>query len=310
MTAERFRPPEQEQRSRRLLPLLADMAAAANTELVRCGADPAVPVLGPDGSISLRSFIRKHGGPYHKETAVRPDEQFVQDREYEWSDAANPKTQAWHGVSSPEAVAEKFRAERLESNGVVLEMALTVLLHRLIGNEFIVARASVYDDYANGVDTVIIDKTTGDVVCTFDEVTDDAGGNRYAQKLEKTTAKAKRGGTTIRYGLTFEADAAGNRQLVKQEITHVPLFYLALDRQQLNELLAALPTDIHQPPNDTELALFDHLMTLLERQALWLAHEDTVAAPVRQRIVSFQASLDRMRQLRARYQTSDMTVAA
>lgn len=302
MTAERFYHGEQEQRSQRLLPLLADMASAANAELVKHGADPAAPVLNVDGSINMRSFIRKHGGPYSKEDDVRPDEQFVQDREYEWSDALNPKVQAYQGVSTPEAVVDKFKQDRLESNGLVLEMALTVLLHRLIGSEFVVARASAYDDYANGVDTVIIDKATGDVVCTFDEVTDDAGGNRYAQKLDKTTAKAKRGGTTIRYGLTFQGDTAGKHQLVKKEINNVPLFYLALDRQQLQDLIKALPTDIHQAPSATELALFDHLTTLLERQAIWLAHEDNVAALVRERIISFQGSLKRMRQLRAQYQ--------
>lgn len=301
MTAERFRPPEQEQRSQRLLPLLADMATAANAELIQYGADPKTPVLHTDGSINMRSFIRKHGGPYGKEDGVRPDEQFVQDREYEWSDAFNRRVQTHQGVSTPEAVVDKFKQERLESNGLVLEMALTVLLHRLIGSEFIVARASTYDDYANGVDTVIIDKTTGTVVCTFDEVTDDAGGNRYAQKLDKTTLKAKRGGTTIRYGLTFAAGSGDKQQLVKKEINNVPLFYLALDRLQLNDLLKALPTDIRQAPSATELALFDHLTTLLERQAIWLAHEEGVAPTVRQHIVSFQDSLARMRQLRERY---------
>ncbi len=298
-----FRPDRatsQERRSERLAPLLAAVAAETNAELVQLGADAKVPLLHDDATLNMRAFLRKHGGPYGKETDIRPDEQFINEREREWSDADNPKVQAYHNVTTAEGVLDRWRADRAASNGAVLEMALTASLHRIIGPDFIVARASTYDDYANGIDTVIIDKATGDVVCTFDEVTDTSGGDRYAVKLEKVVKRAKQGGSSIRYGLGVASDAAGQRQVVKQSLEHVPLFYLSLDKQQRADLLAALPNDIHVPVTEVELKIFDQLADLLERQATWLQHEQGIPALIQERLTVFQGSLVKMRERRAR----------
>jgi len=53
---------------------------------------------------------------------------------------------------------ERWRQDRDKNPANLTEIALTLLFHKFLKNDFIVARASAYDDYNNGVDLVLIDK--------------------------------------------------------------------------------------------------------------------------------------------------------
>ncbi len=141
------------------------------------------------------------------------------------------------------------------------EMALTITLHKFLKNDFIVARASRYDDYNNGVDQVIVDKKTGDVICGFDEVFTsgfDGGGEKKVEKMKKIKEK---GGAEIKYGATLEND-----QLVRSHIKNVPAFYLALSKDELKELLEVLANK-NTVITEVEINIFNKLLDSLETQA-------------------------------------------
>jgi pyruvate dehydrogenase complex dehydrogenase (E1) component len=104
---------------------------------------------------------------------------------------------------------------------------LACVFHRILGREFVVASASVYDDYFNGIDTVLVDKETGDVICALDEVHDEEGRARHQKKIESIIKTAKKGGAKIKYGITFEKDdKTGANKLVQKTISNIPKFYL------------------------------------------------------------------------------------
>ncbi len=140
------------------------------------------------------------------------------------------------------------------------EIALTILLDKYLGDDFIVARSSEYDDYNNGVDQVIIYKPTGEVVCGFDEVIGkdgNDGGEKKKKKLENIMAK---GGARVKYGAKLE-----NNKLVRSEIKNVPAFFMGISKKELGMLLKSLK-DNPDKKNETENEIFSKLLTSLESQ--------------------------------------------
>ena len=63
----------------------------------------------------------------------------MRDLEIKFSDADDARVQAYHQVDSTDAMLEKFNQTRLESNGMQLEMAITLVLHKILKSEFSIA---------------------------------------------------------------------------------------------------------------------------------------------------------------------------
>lgn len=118
---------------------------------------------------------------------------------------------------------------RKMTNGEKMEMFKTALFHKAIGKNFFVLRSSPFDDYNNGIDNVIVEKKTGAVVGAFDEVV----ANGKTEKEGKVAARNTRGGAFLKYGI----GAAAGTKTVKQNNSHIPLFYLALEEKELNDAI-------------------------------------------------------------------------
>ncbi len=158
---------------------------------------------------------------------------------------------------------------RSESNPAsVTEMALTVMLHRFLKDDFVVARASKYDDYNNGVDQVLVDKKSGQVLCGFDEVFgyegDDSDGKREVKKKEiKMKRLAEKGGAFVKYGAKLE-----NGRLVRASVKNVPAFYLSLSKVELAELLPGLEKNSETVADSIFTKLVSSLASQAERSNL------------------------------------------
>ena len=297
----RDRPPE------KLAQVLKQLATEINAEF---SLTLSGPLLKEDGSIDMEGFQTKKGGPYRKTRdprnpsrpgaeSIAEDKEYIKEREIEWSDAKNTKVQQYYlteyGDGSVDGVVAQFRRNRLESHGVQLEMAITVLLHKILKSEFLVLRTAPLDDYKNGVDTLIVDRKTGNVVCSFDEVNDREGGGRYEEKIAAIKLNARQGGSRIKYGVTFK-ESKGAPTLQRTDLHFIPSFYLALSLSELQELLAGMNYDISQPPTPVELKIFDRLLSTLESQRCLLRDEPT-RPEFKLQLEEFYESLRRMRAL-------------
>lgn len=174
------------------------------------------------------------------------DRQFVFTREQEWA-AYQHKT-----------VAE-WQAARAKNPSLIAEMAVTLSLSRQLGERFIVARASAFDDYRYGVDNLLIDKESGAAVCGFDDVlgfSGDDGGSKKRQKIEKSLAA---GGSRVKYGATISEG-----RLVRQKLENLPTFYLSLSKQELGDLLKDLKAG--ETVSEKEHALGNKLIASLAEQ--------------------------------------------
>ena len=70
-------------------------------------------------------------------------------------------------------------------------------------------KSSEWDDFENAADNIIIDKATGEIVGMFDEIDEKVTGEvknpgEKKDKQVKIIDKALKGGSNIKYGLTFE----------------------------------------------------------------------------------------------------------
>ncbi|HTX87283.1 MAG TPA: hypothetical protein VMC41_04445 [Candidatus Nanoarchaeia archaeon] len=197
------------------------------------------------------------------------------------------------------------------SKPALLELAATAIFHKVLQEKFIVVRSSVFDDYENGVDNIIVNKETGDVVCAFDEVRENVAGHEVVRrkdeegvmdektrtegKEEKIKKKARSGGTKIKYG--FGHLAAG--KLVRKQITGVPLFYLSVEAGELDKLLQEMDYD-SAAPNDAELAIFDKLIASLAEQVEMLKGEK-IHPDVARNLANFEKSLAEIGELRKKF---------
>ena len=137
------------------------------------------------------------------------------------------------GADTPEKIISQWKINREKLLAGQWEKAAVILMARL-APEFLVARASAYDDYKNGVDNIILDKETGDIICAFDEVRDEPGGQRQKKKAADLLKYARRG-ATIKYGLGFEKDETGARKLIRKEIKNIPKFYLICFKRRIEQ---------------------------------------------------------------------------
>lgn len=152
------------------------------------------------------------------------------------------------------ATTGKRKIEVEKTAGGKLEMFKTAIFHKLLKEDFFVLRSSIFDDTIYGVDNVIIDRETGNLVCGFDEVVTDRGesassenepelwfgkkksGERkirgFKTKKAEVFKKNQNGGAELKYGLKTEKEGE------KTKITlgwrkNFPIFYLALPRNHL-----------------------------------------------------------------------------
>ena len=178
---------------------------------------------------------------------------------------------------------EAWRASKEKATGTVAELALTLMLDKILGGRFIVARASEYDDYCNGIDYVIIDKESGAVICGFDEVIDDMQGYySEAKKKEKMKKISASGGAEIKYGATFVGG-----ELKPASFENVPTFYLSLSSSEISRLAEELKKE-NSEVSDLEKKIYGRLINSLKEQALKLKGNEVLSKEAEEAIKSLE----------------------
>ena len=202
--------------------------------------------------IYSKNFLDSEGRILVSGEEAEKDNNLVLKLENNWAEEKGMNIEAW-------------RNGKEKASGSVAELALTLMLDKILGERFIVARASEYDDYCNGIDNVIIDKESGAVICGFDEVVDDMQGYySEAKKKEKMKKISASGGAEIKYGATF---IDGELKLASFE--NVPTFYLSLSSSELSRLAAELKKE-NPEVSDLENKIYGRLLKSLKEQALKL----------------------------------------
>lgn len=151
---------------------------------------------------------------------------------------------------------EKWEKKKDLSDGDQLEMLKTIIFHRNLGDDFIVIRASNFDDIKGGVDNVIVNKKTGNVICAFDEGSP-RRGSKHEEKQKEILERDKKGGANLKYGLTFKE---GEEKPHLKKLTGLPIFLLALHPSEIQKGIENLGNPV------VEEVLFKVFITEIDTQ--------------------------------------------
>ena len=173
-----------------------------------------------------------------------------------------------------------------ERVGEKLEMLKTSIFNKFLGEKFIVARSNIIDDIDNGVDNVILERTTCNVVCAFDEVAD-ISGQIYQDKMRKTLEKnVMRAGANLKYGLAVNAKT---KKIIPQAVHNIPIFYLALPAQYIEEAIKDFRPDVK---TKQETKLLSYFISSIQTQIKALDLKMLVVHPeVRKKIEIFDQAI-------------------
>ena len=125
---------------------------------------------------------------------------------------------------------DQWKVEHPKAWGVIAEKAITAVLYKVLKNDFLVARTSIYDDYVNKVDDVIIDKENGSIICGLNKLdpVEGAGPDRY-QEISKTISF---GGAHLKYGVQLK-----DGKLLRRKLWSLPAFLLSVNTADLEKIL-------------------------------------------------------------------------
>lgn len=128
--------------------------------------------------------------------------------------------------------------------GEIIEIVKTTFQEDFFNNQFIVFRASKFDDYVNGIDQIIFDKKTLNPLAAVDITSD------IYKKNSQTILRKLQQGATIKYIplITQRANLYITNEFRSQE--NVPMIYLIFDPKKIIELATSLTQNDNEKKNN------------------------------------------------------------
>ncbi|MDI6717843.1 MAG: hypothetical protein QMD86_02255 [Patescibacteria group bacterium] len=245
--------------------------------------------LSENGQEKISEFLEKisenlnlKGVPVKKDCRIDIDKysEVYSDIEEDKQLLKKHKQQWFPGLSE-----KRITEEKSEKIGEQLEILITVLFSKFLGENYIVARTSEYDDIKNGIDNIIFSKETGNLVCAFDEVADTSHKD-YEIKIGNILKKNTAGGGKLKYGINSEK---GKISLGKSE--SAPIFYLALPQHLINEGIKNFNPNFEEK-SDYEKKLFKYFISSIHNQYRLLKLEPKLNPVIKKKLEIFKKVID------------------
>ncbi|MEK7588544.1 MAG: hypothetical protein AAB438_01875 [Patescibacteria group bacterium] len=262
---------------RRLVAISAENNNRVKTEYGKAN------LLEQNGSLSMDAFSAEKGGIYSKEE-IEEDKKEIREAELHFAEVdkrADKKTQ--------DMLIAEWKERRIKQKSGKVEMMVTILLNKVLGDEFIVMRTADYDDYFAGTDFIIVNKKTGKTICALDSVAENDSKLKEGdtpmtiKKSDKTMAIVEKGGADIKYGVKIK-----NGEMTLAPLKNMPVFYFDVSDQEYDSL--SENTINKEEITKTELKIFASFITSLaeQRKNFLLAADIKKDSVVSQRIESFE----------------------
>jgi len=226
--------------------------------------------LGEDGIAKLERFIVQAAEAYRNEGIPVADDGRIDNRAYanlyfdeiqEDNDRTAEYEAEWLGAVSD----EEKKKERRKKEGEQLEMlSFAIFTKNLPRDEFVVVRSSSHDDRVNKVDTLILDRKTGTLVCAFDEV-GATNGKEYDDKLALVhDLNLTKGGASLKYGISSKMED-GKQTVALSSAENIPVFYIALPSKNIKEGMEKFLPDMANQ-SEYEQGLFSYFVLTISAQ--------------------------------------------
>jgi len=179
----------------------------------------------------------------------------------------------------------KFGIEKI---GEKFEKITTYLLNTHLENAgLVVVRASEYDDVYQGVDHLVLDIETGNVVAGIDSSVK-SFDKEYEKKAQKVLEMNLKGGAIIKYGVIAKKEGE-EIKIGKRRIQEVPVFLFNLPQTEVSDLIEEFQPEKTSPEEER---VFKFFLASLQYQTENLTRKDLHAFPqLRERINIFQTKI-------------------
>jgi hypothetical protein len=234
-----------------------------------------------DGCLALSGYAKSNGGIY--------SEQRMETFKQEISDSEAAHSMAFRaGRGTPEfnRIISDWKERSKQSKANKIEQAIMLLFYKFLKEEFIVVRSAVYDDYKAGVDNLIVNKRTGEVICAIDDFHE---GEHDRNKAEKTKRKAEKGGSTVHFGLGVK-----DGKIIRTKMENLPVFYLGISSESFEALMQSMGGDINSPLSPKEKEVFLEFVSSLQAQQQAMA-ELTLKPKIQANVLGLKPVLENIR---------------
>jgi len=191
---------------------------------------------------------------------------------------------------SEEWLEEDIRERKfgIEKIGEKFEKITTSLLNKHLENAGLeVVRAAEYDDIFQGVDHLVLDIETGNVVAGIDSSVK-SFDKEYEKKAQKVLERNLDGGARIKYGVIAKKEGEGIK-IEKRRIQQVPVFLFNLPQTEVSNLIEEFQPEKTSPEEEK---VFRFFLTSLQYQTENLTRKDLHAfSQLRERIDIFQTKI-------------------
>jgi len=262
----------------KLKSLLKGSSKNINTEMRDLFSTPKL--VDQSGCISMDHFIsgeNNPNAPFSKED-VEADRIKVEELVRDWSGWNDPNKREnrvkYYGIdpNDEKAYIDAFKKEQVIEKSNQLEMAVTILFQKALGQKYVVVRASEYDDYFNGIDNVLVNKETGDVICAFDDFRkSERDEDRGKKKEKKVLRKLRGGGSTLKYGFTIVGGV-----VQKKTLSSIPVFCLEMTEDDYDVLVNNIG-ELGDDLNEAERRIFDSLIGFIIEQKVEFEKDQSIS---------------------------------
>lgn len=215
-------------------------------------------LINKEGSINMEAYRDTYG-----EETITEDYTNSRKQQHAFYQTYDSRNQQRYQITDPELLLEKMKTEERMRDGNISEEALFLLMNKIAGNQFIALRSSLYDDYTHGTDLLLVDTVSGKTICAFDETVE--GKN---SRLEKKMNRAKerlhnKKGMKIKYGVRFNENSSA---MELGAIENIPPLFLAIDKEDLQNLLQIMNFDINTPISEVEKKVMKGMINKIDAQ--------------------------------------------
>lgn len=200
---------------------------------------------------------------------------------------------------SVDGLTAKFEHTEDSGRGDIFEQFITAILVKKLKGRYIVTRASLYDDYVNGVDNFLVDAKTGAVVCALDEVNltrlantdpryikksrivqDMNWGRRPSVRQNSDGAHDRdlRFGATVKYGIILKPGSSDGKvqpSVSCGPVANIPVFLISLDSSHIDDAIDSFEPD-ESKLGSTEDKLYTYFLATIRMQisAMRIKHQE------------------------------------
>ncbi len=217
--------------------------------------------LDEEGRIDMWMFSEKNGGAFPEEGAdgIAMDTWHIHEKKV--APVVRSESMQRHFGGSSEAYLHMKRSKRFR-DGELGEKAFFYVLNRLLGKRYLTLRASLYDDFENKVDFILVDLKGSEskpfLVDMF--VSDDPSCPRemhIASEKSEFFSKKRRNG--VKYGI-HRTKSGG---LERDSLEHLPGIVVPVGKRELKSFYEDLADTrtFDAEPTDAEWEFFEHVVS-------------------------------------------------